>query len=424
LEWSLASSVERGLKIMADTFWFWWIRSLFNEGFEWLDKLLKAESAERGAGPLENGRALQRARALRATSYMSIALFNLSLEDRRAVMEESVAILRRLGPSARRELGISLYNTGGLIEEQNLASEFTQEMLEIFRQENEQFYLSEYLWGKVGWEYNHGDLDKAEAYVKESLAISRAIEDFDGISSRVKELGVFALWAGDYTGAEALFREAIEASRKAKNRWTEANAQEGLLRAALAQGRYEDAVRLGQAILSRHQEMNFRFGIATILRTQLVIAWEQADYPQALHLGRELIEDYREIQWFQWEASYYLGRVALAQGDLAQAEEWIQQATSMWSPGYEMERLGGFLLGWAELYTRQGKQPQAARLMGAADKIYQRTKMALSPRERDENAEALAAARSALGEEAFAVAWEEGKAMALEQALAYVQTAT
>ena len=69
----------------------------------------------------------------------------------------------------------------------------------------------------------------------------------------------------------------------------------------------------------------------------------------------------------------------------------------VWIAGLEV-----FLLGWAALYTQQGKLHQAARLMGAIDKIYQRTKMVLSPRERDENAEALAATRAALGEEAFA----------------------
>ena len=73
-------------------------------------------------------------------------------------MEESVAILRRLGPSARRELGISLFNLWGLIEGQDLASEVSQEMLEIFRQENERFYLSEYLLTMNGRAISRGDL--------------------------------------------------------------------------------------------------------------------------------------------------------------------------------------------------------------------------------------------------------------------------
>jgi hypothetical protein len=39
-----------------------------------------------------------------------------------------------------------------------------------------------------------------------------------------------------------------------------------------------------------------------------------------------------------------------------------------------------------------------------------------------ERAKATAAARAALGEEAFAVAWAEGQAMTLEQALDYALT--
>ena len=420
LEWALEEDVERGLQIMADLMWFWWIRSLFLEGAEWLEKLLKAEAAERGAEPLENGRALQRARGLRAIRYMSTAIFNLSSENQWAMMEESVAILRRLGPSARRELGISLYNTIFTIEGYNLAPEVSQEMLEIFRQENERFYLSEYLYSMSGSASARGDTSNAETYVKASLAISREIEDFDGISGRVNALGEYALRAGDYSTAEALFREGIEASRKVKNRHSETFSHVSLSQIALAQGRYEDAIRLSQAALSKYQEMNFRLGIANILREQLVIAWAQADFPQAVRLGRELIEVYPEIPGNQMIAHYYLGRMALTQGDLVQAEASIKQATSMWDPHYLLFGLEVFLLGWAALYARQGQLPQAARLMGAADVNYQRTKMALSPCERDENAEVQAAARAALGEEAFATAWEEGKVMTLEQARAYV----
>jgi predicted ATPase len=427
LEWSLASNVERGLQIMADLMWFWWIRGLFNEGVEWMDKLLKAESAERGAGPLENGRALQRARGLRAFKYLSSFISFLSREDTRAAIEESVAILRRLGSSARRELGISLYNTLVTFETPTLVPEVSQEMLEIFHQENERFYLSEYIWQKNVSAYNLGDMEKAETYAKESLAICREIEDFDGISSRLAKLGEFALFSGDYSKAEALFSEAIEASRKVKNRWWEIVLHEDLLYTAIAQGQYEDAVCLAEAALSSYLELNFRGGIASLLKTRMIIAWAQSDYPQAARLGREVIEGYPDIPASQMIARYYLGRVALAQGDLAQAEDWLQQATSMWSPtygivgGYGMAGLVVFLLGWAALYIHQGKMLQAARIMGAIDKIHQCTKMSLSPRERDEHDAAIIAARLALGEEAFAAAWEEGEAMTLEQALAYVR---
>ena len=44
-----------------------------------------------------------------------------------------------------------------------------------------------------------------------------------------------------------------------------------------------------------------------------------------------------------------------------------------------------------------------------------------TPRERKMRQETLAGVRTALGEAAFSTAWEEGKAMTLEQAIAYAK---
>ena len=74
------------------------------------------------------------------------------------------------------------------------------------------------------------------------------------------------------------------------------------------------------------------------------------------------------------------------------------------------------LEGAAALFSQQGKRLQAVRLFGALNELYQPIRLSLPLREREENEEALASARSALGEEAFAAAWQEGQAMTLEQA--------
>ena len=373
---------------------------------------------ERGDKPLENDRALQRARGLRAFRYLSNNIYYLSSEDTLAVMEESVAILRRLGPPARRELGISLLFKG---EPVLLTTEW-QEMHEILQQGNEKFYLSEYLFRMNEYAYYRGEMDKAEAYVKESLAISRDIEDYDGISSRISSLGFFARLAGDYPRAEALLREGMDASQKVRNRWWEMYVQVNLVEVALAQGLYEEATRLSEAALTKYQEMNYRSGIAYILKTLLVIAWAQGDYQKAVRLGRELIDVYQENSWYRIWAYYYLGRVALSQNDFIQAEGLIKQATSLLNLDWGALAKSSMLMGWAALYNKQGKLPQAAYLLGAANEVYQRIALGLPLRERSENAETEATTRTALGEEAFTAAWEEGKAMTLEQAVGYVQS--
>jgi hypothetical protein len=67
------------------------------------------------------------------------------------------------------------------------------------------------------------------------------------------------------------------------------------------------------------------------------------------------------------------------------------------------------------LGSKQGKMHEAVRCAGVIDVLIQRVFLAVSPHERDEFITALAATRAALGEEDFAVAWEAGKGMTLEQ---------
>jgi hypothetical protein len=60
---------------------------------------------------------------------------------------------------------------------------------------------------------------------------------------------------------------------------------------------------------------------------------------------------------------------------------------------------------------------RAARLFGAAETLHAGIRFELSAAERAEHDQAIAAARAALVEEAFAAAWAEGQAMTIEQAI-------
>jgi len=62
---------------------------------------------------------------------------------------------------------------------------------------------------------------------------------------------------------------------------------------------------------------------------------------------------------------------------------------------------------------------RTARLLGAGESLYVPIYLALSAKERDEHNQAIVAARAALGEEAFSAAYEEGKKMTLDEAVAY-----
>ena len=109
LEWALSSDIVVGLKIVADLLWFWHIRGLFEEVVALLEKLLAAEAESRGNQALSGQRALQCARGLHALVHHLAYNTNHPLTSKRIELcEESIAILRGLGPSARHDLAVSL----------------------------------------------------------------------------------------------------------------------------------------------------------------------------------------------------------------------------------------------------------------------------------------------------------------------------
>jgi hypothetical protein len=67
----------------------------------------------------------------------------------------------------------------------------------------------------------------------------------------------------------------------------------------------------------------------------------------------------------------------------------------------------------------QAQSERAARLFGAAEALREAIGTPLPPADRAEHDRSVAAVRTALGEEAFAAAWAEGRALTLEHAVAF-----
>ena len=427
LEWSFSNRIELGLKIAADLMWFWHTRALFEEEIEWLKKLLAAEVQQRGMQPLVGERALQRARGLRTYAYHSAreyVLNGITEAEQLAIFQDSVAILRLMGPAACRELGISLYHV--FVWETILfqPSPIHEEMLDILHRENEKFYLSEYLFIMANFTE---DLDQAINIENSSLAISREIEDLDGISSRSAHLGYLMMYKGDYFQAGLLFQEALDISRKVKNHWYEAAMHSALSTLAMVQENYEEAIQRAEEALKKYRELNFMANIAGPLATLQQIAWSQGKFGESIQYAQEIIQSILENQFNKNRSYLYLGRVAISQGDITQAEVYLRQVIppNDWRETTEWRKqITQHLLGWIALFRQQSKYPASARLIGTVDSIYQQIAAGLIPRERSEYEEDDAAARAALGDDAFTAAFTEGRALTLEQAVHWLFSET
>jgi len=418
MERSQDGQIELGLKMVADLTWFWWIRNLFQEGDQWMEKLLSVEKEQRldldaRGAPVSCERALQRARVLRARCQISFYFQPVRKAQRLAYLDESVEILRSLVPAARGELGIALqlYAHSPLYEPERVAS-VEQEMLEILTQEKDAFYLSEYYYGKYTSMVSLGDFTQVRALLEESLRLCREMGDLDGIASRSGEMSLVLLYTGDHWRAIEYANEAIELTRETRNQAQGIFYQTTLLRVYLAQGENDQAVRLGEATLGWAKEINQRFTINMSYTCLLYALWAKGDFERVDQVGVEAIQAYHGNPVFpEWEPHHYLGRAALSQGNLAQAKSFLRQALT-----YDTEK-GDILPSCAVLFSRMEKHHPAALLFGAVQGRFERERQGWPQRERNEHEEALAATRQALGEQAFVSAWAQGKALTLEQAV-------
>jgi tetratricopeptide repeat protein len=142
------------------------------------------------------------------------------------------------------------------------------------------------------------------------------------------------------------------------------------------------ASALYEESLLLHEETRDIYRLRAVLGKLATIARRQGDYERARTLARRV---------------------------LVEAQNMVEQH---WKT-YSLARIGGLELA-------QGRPERAARLLAAGDEIRYRTLVGgITPHERVEFERDIAAVRTQLGEAAFATAWEEGKAMSPDEAIAY-----
>jgi hypothetical protein len=107
------------------------------------------------------------------------------------------------------------------------------------------------------------------------------------------------------------------------------------------------------------------------------------------------------------------------QGDYERAAARFRESLAMFRELGNKRGIVECLAGLAGLAAKQGQPQWAARLLGAVEALLGALGAAWWPADRVEYERNLAAIQAALDEETFAVAWAEGQAMTLEQAIAY-----
>ncbi len=268
--------------------------------------------------------------------------------------------------------------------------------------------------------HSHADYRAARALYEESLAITRELGDGAGTSRALNNLGTVAWAQGDWPAARALYEESLAIRRGLKDRAGMSVSLNNLGNVADDQGDRSGARALYEESLAILRELGDWLGISTSLNNLGCIAQGQGDLPAARALFEESLTLRRELgdRWGTAGSLANLGSVAYAQGDYAAAATLHRESLAI--RGELGERLGiaYSLEGLAEAVGSLGSFLLAVRIWGAAERLREEIGSPLSPRDSLGRDKSVAAARRALDDDAaFDEAWQEGRALTLEQAI-------
>jgi len=399
---------------LAGALWrFWLMRGYLSEGRAALEKALQGEDADE--------RTSFRAKALRGAGVLAWNQGDYAQARQR--LEECLAIDRERGDargiaSSLLSLGLVTWNQG----DPGAARTLYEESLALQRGIGNQQGISNALTNLGILAYEQGDYATARALYEESLAVDRERGDTWSIASSLHNLGAVAHDLGDVEAARQLYTESLAIHRELGDKRSITLILSNLGRVAEEQEDYARARTLYEETLALQQELGARQGIALSLGNLGSVAENLGEMATARQLYTESLAIHRELGDRAGVASSLngLGNVAAKQGDYRTARRLYAESLEI---GQELEskrRIVVYALeAVAHLEADLDRPDRAARLAAAAQALRQAAGAPRPPHRQEAFDRQLAALRERLGEEAFAVAWAQGEAMPLEQAVAH-----
>jgi predicted ATPase/class 3 adenylate cyclase len=268
----------------------------------------------------------------------------------------------------------------------------------------------------------HGHLAEGRRWTEEVLALPSSSPRTAERGKALTALGGVAYWQEDLPATHRAYEEALAIARELGDRRAEAEGLYNLAYPPAYEGDMAAAVaKVGQA-RALYEELGTRRGVADSLWLLAIVARLEGDTATARARAEQSLRIHRQVddRFGTTDALHVLGRIALAQGDLATAGSCFLEALDNDERVGNRTGIGIVLDNLAAKAGAEGRHLRAVRLGGASEAIkdaaggHAPPPFIDLPDPRD-------AARDALGEEAVAAAWDEGRAMTLDQALAYAR---
>jgi tetratricopeptide (TPR) repeat protein len=280
---------------------------------------------------------------------------------------------------------------------------------------------------------NHlADYDSARSHLERSIAIYRQLGEKKGIADALFSLSFALVNQGDYELARSLCEESLSLQQELPQTSGLFDARYNRALIALFQGDFALANTLSEENLMLARISGDARRLAVSQQLIGLSAAFQGDQGTARSHLEESLATFRLLneKGGMSRSLWGLGTMAFARGNLGVAHDYYLQSLAMvvelnnrWALPHLLETFGWIAAArcHAEQESSNEVAEKAAHLLGSAEYLRQSLDIPLPPVFTNRSIDAQSTARRVLGDDDFAIAWNAGRAMSLERAIAFAQ---
>ena len=280
--------------------------------------------------------------------------------------------------------------------------------------------------GRLLWMASQGaaaeaDREKDAICLEEAVAVSREVGDTVCLAASLREVAMVRQDRLGDVGARALLEESLALARGLGDQHGVIFTLSYLLPVVLRQGDVAAAQVLSAECLRVARALGDASLLAYGVRAQARLAeWvgdsatARSSWEEVLRLWRTTGENSNTI-----DTRIQLARLWLLEGDTARAEPLLRESLMlMRRDGWGQGQLGMALFHMGRIALAHNDAARAARLLGAAETERERHNLTPTEAYREAIVPSMAAVRALLGDGAFTAAYDEGRALSLDAAVA------
>ncbi|MFZ0546505.1 MAG: tetratricopeptide repeat protein, partial [Candidatus Promineifilaceae bacterium] len=270
--------------------------------------------------------------------------------------------------------------------------------------------------------YSRGEYETAAAHNQEALTLRQSMNDLSSLAHSYNSLGLVAFRQGNWPAAQAYHEQSLALRRKIGDRWGTAASLSNLGMVPYQRRDHQTASRYWEEALQVRRQLGDSLGMAGLLDNLALVAVAQEALPKAKALIAEAVLIRRELNDRQGLAITLSnrGRLALLTNDLAEAIADYRVSLEIAQEIGDQLGVAFALAGIAAVWAAMERYTAAAGLLATADAHLEKIGGIWESDEKAIFDKAVQQAKSGLPDQAFTAAWENGRSMPPDQAIAFI----